>query len=431
MRREQSIGQALQARLLALETIRPVSLIKLGLERITRVVEVANLKHWSCPVITVGGTNGKGSCIKLLERIYVESGYRVAATVSPHLDVINERFSLSGRSVSDEVLLGTFEAVDRLEGVQDLTYYEYLILSALWLFRVYAPDVLLLEVGLGGRLDAVNVIDADVALISSIGLDHCDRLGDTREAIAREKSGIFRPKGIAISGDLNPPQSLLFQACALSTTFFQYQRDFFLRREKNHCHWQGPSVSWSHLPLPPVKTENAASSLMAVSALQARLPVREPAIAKAFSEFKFPGRFERYHTPYPIILDVAHNQESCEFLAEQLRALGAWRCGFIFAAMVDKPIPAMLAVLERFAVAWLLVDLNEARAMSKEALRDLCSSQSHKPCYTFANMSEAMGWAIQAVNHGSFEQIVVCGSFRTVAACRAYLKQALNQEILV
>lgn len=405
--------------------------IKLGLERISQVLASADLLRWSCPVITIAGTNGKGSCAKLLERIYAEAGYRTACMTSPHLDCINQRFSLTGLPVGDQVLLDTFKAVDQLKGIEALTYYEYMVVVGLWLFKVYCPDVLILEVGLGGRLDAVNALDADVALITSIGLDHCELLGYTREAIAREKMGIFRQAAIAICGEPEAPAIIGFHACTLSMAFFQLGRDFFCEQRNQRLHWHTRMVEWSDLPLAPLKPSNIGTSLMAVSTLQARLPVRKPAVVQALAGIKLPGRMECYANPCAMLFDVAHNKEACAFLVEQIKRKEKKRRLFVFAALADKPVLEMVQQLDEVAEAWYLTGLPVERALAIGDLQEIVTASSNKSCYNFANVAAAIEAAVAAVNANQADEVVVCGSFYTVAAARAFMRDQANQEILV
>ncbi|HSP00336.1 MAG TPA: bifunctional tetrahydrofolate synthase/dihydrofolate synthase, partial [Thioalkalivibrio sp.] len=297
------------------ETLHPKA-IDLGLERVARVAGRLGLLEPSHAVITVAGTNGKGSTVALLDAIYRAAGYRVCTYTSPHLLRYNERIRIHGALASDEALCRAFDAVDTARGEESLSYFEFGTLAALWLFWEAAPDVAILEVGLGGRLDAVNIIDSDVAVITSIGIDHEAWLGSDREVIGAEKAGVFRAARPAVCGDPRPPASIQRRALDLGAKLYMAGRDFSWQAAAlgQGWQWQGPgAVVLADLPLPalfgPIQLNNAASALTAVTLLQARLAVSREALARGLQQVRLPGRFQQLRDKPLVILDVAHNPQ--------------------------------------------------------------------------------------------------------------------------
>ena len=299
--------------------------IELGLERCRRVANNMGLLKPAYNVISVAGTNGKGSSITMLDKILRNAGYSVGRYTSPHLLRYNERICINGEEVADSELCESFDRIDRARGDISLTYFEFGTLTALDLFRQHNVDLAVLEVGLGGRLDAVNVLDADVALITSIDIDHQQWLGDNRESIAREKAGIFRNKAPAICSDPKPPQSLLDCADALGTPLSVLGRDFKLSMNHSFWSWNSDDVSLQKLPRPmqfcDFQLENAAGVLMVLEKIKNDYPVSIEHIKDGLSSFRLNGRMQFIPGRIPKILDVAHNSESVKVLVKNLRRI--------------------------------------------------------------------------------------------------------------
>ncbi|HEY1077238.1 MAG TPA: Mur ligase family protein, partial [Fontimonas sp.] len=271
--------------------------IALGLGRVGEVARRLGLTEQAPPTLTVGGTNGKGSSAHLAALIYQQAGYHVGLYTSPHLLHYNERVRINGQLASDADLCRAFTAIDKARGDVSLTYFEFGTLAALWLFREAQVQVQVLEVGLGGRLDAVNILDADVALITSIGIDHQDWLGDSRESIAREKAGIFRHGRAAVVAEPDPPSSLIEVAQACGARLLRRGPDFQAQPSATGWRWRGPAGTLDELPLPGLsgaaQLSNAAGVLAAVDALQPRCPVPASAIRSALPQLRVPGRCEQ------------------------------------------------------------------------------------------------------------------------------------------
>ena len=268
----------------------------LGLERIAQVAKKLRISKFHCPVITVAGTNGKGSCVAFLEAILLAAGYRVGAYTSPHLLRFNERIRIGGEEISDEQLILLFQRVELARGDITLTYFEFTTLAALLYFKLLPLDALILEVGLGGRLDAVNCVEPDVAVITTVALDHMDWLGTTREAIGFEKAGIFRRHCPAICGDLDPPKSVLAVAQELSVPLYCLGRDFNFTVMGSLWAWQHKAVSHDNLPMPALPVQNAATALMALQCLRGNITQRpEAVVAKRFlKQSRFSGTDKHY-----------------------------------------------------------------------------------------------------------------------------------------
>lgn len=394
--------------------------IDMGLERVLAVKQRMGLR-FAAPVITVAGTNGKGSTCAMLERLALESGLRVGLYSKPHLVHFEERCRLSGRMVTPGELLPHFAAVEAARGTTTLTYFEHTTLAILRLLSHEPLDLVILEVGLGGRLDAVNVIDADCAVITSIGIDHVEYLGATREAIGREKAGIFRPRMPAVIGDCAPPASLDEHAKAIGARPCRAGREFRVQqRTAAHWSWQGLQHRLESLPYPHLTGEcqlhNAATALAAWEALAPRLPFPAPqVVARALQQVRLPGRFEILPGRPRVILDVAHNLASVEALVERLHALpNVGRTLAVFGCMHDKAIGALLTEMMPQVDRWYLTDLPIARAATAQALykQALPLSGPHRvSCHPAPAAALANARAFARPD----DVILVFGSFHTVA----------------
>jgi dihydrofolate synthase/folylpolyglutamate synthase len=405
-----------------LETLHPKT-IALGLERVRTVYAALSVVP-ACPVFTVAGTNGKGSTSAFIERMLAAAGYRAGLYTSPHLLRYNERVRIAGREAGDGELVDAFEAIEGVRHDVPLTYFEFGTLAALWLFARAGLDALVLEVGLGGRLDAVNIVDADVAVVTTIALDHVDYLGATREDIGREKAGIFRAGRTAICEDPNPPVSLIEHARALGAPLLRRGVDFDARIEDQQWRYSGPSGTGYSLPHPALRGRhqiaNAAAALTGIETLRDRLPVNLGAVRDALVGIELPGRLQVLPGRPVIVLDVAHNPEAVGVLAENLGAMRFHpRTIAVFAIMADKDIDAVIAAMRPRVEHWLVATLPPPRGATAEQLRQRLEASGIAPeaierfDTPHAAYAAARGIATEA------DRIIVFGSFLTVAAALA------------
>lgn len=393
--------------------------IDLGLERVSRVLARSGWRRPSQPVITIGGTNGKGSCTALLEAMLRAGGYRVGTFTSPHLRDYRERIRVDGESVSEASLMAAFERIADACAGDSLTFFEHNALAALLVFETACPDVTLLEVGMGGRLDAVNVVDADVAVVVTVGLDHVEFLGPDVETIGREKAGIFRPGRPAVCGMPDPPRSLVEAAASLGAPLWLRGRDFHER-----VHADG---TWDYvdargriesLPAPAlegvVQFANAATALATLRRLEARLPVGREAVERGLRAVRLPGRFQRVAGRDGIewVLDVAHNPEAAAALAASLtrRPVGG-RTLAVCGILADKDVAGVLEALRDRVDLWFAATTDGARGQSDSALAAR-AAEAGITMVAAGTVSEAMRRAGQQATAG--DRIVVFGSFHTV-----------------
>ena len=399
------------------ETLHPRG-IDLGLERVQRVAVRLGLPDPGPRTLTIAGTNGKGSSAALAALIYQRAGYRVGLYTSPHLLRYNERVCIDGALVSDEDLCEAFRAIEAVRESESLTYFEFGTLAALWLFRRAGVGVQVLEVGLGGRLDAVNLVDADCALITNVGLDHTDWLGPDRESIGAEKAGILRAGKAAIYVEEDPPRSVLASAARVGAALQRVGRDFTYHVDGATWSWQGARRRCDELPAPGLsgaaQFRNAAGVLAAVEQLQDALPVPDAAIRAALPALKLPGRFERRGN---LILDVAHNVEAALVLVENLRAESIdGRVNVVLGMLRDKPVESFCSALAPAVDCMFFAGLPPPRGLSGAELvaRAAAAGVSGAPA---ADVAEALTAAREATSPG--DRILVTGSFLTVAAASA------------
>jgi dihydrofolate synthase/folylpolyglutamate synthase len=412
-------GMNLQDWLAHAERLHPVG-IDLGLDRVKEVAARMALKL-DMPVITVAGTNGKGSTCAMLESILGQAGYRTAVYSSPHLVRFTERCRLNGQEVSEVELLPHFERVEQARGETSLTYFEFTTLAMLSCIAAHGVDVAILEVGLGGRLDAVNIIDPDVAVITSIDLDHMDFLGPDRESIGLEKAGIMRTARPVVVSDPMPPQSVLSQASALGADLRRAGVDFVVSGDAQQWSWQGRFKRYSGLAFPALRGTNqlvnAAGVLATLEAIHQVLPVTAQAVRNGLALVELPGRFQMVPGQPALVLDVAHNPHAAAVLFQNLDAMGFFpRTHLVFGAMADKDIDAILARMAPLADAWYFCDLPTPRASTA---RQLAGRWQHTPAKlpqahfsTHPDPSSALAAAIEKAD--PTDRIVVFGSFLTV-----------------
>jgi len=413
---------SLGAWLAYLETLHPKA-IALGLERVRAVYERLTVAP-VCPVITVTGTNGKGSTCALLERMLSAGGYTVGLYSSPHLLRYNERVRVAGVEATDSELCAAFAAVEAVRHDTPLTYFEFGTLAALWLFARAQTDALVLEVGLGGRLDAVNVIDADVAVVTTIAIDHTDYLGFTRDDIGREKAGIFRPGRVAVCADPHPPSALVDHARAIGAPLLKIGSDFGFVAEDRQWRYFGPGGTRHSLPYPALhgayQLANAAAALTALDALRLRLPVAMGAVREALVSVELPGRFQVLPGRPVTVFDVAHNEQAARVLADTVAAMGFHpRTLAVFGIMADKDIDAVIATMRPRVDHWLVATLPSPRGATATLLRRHLTNAGVSP-EAIVDFDEP-GAAYRSAREMATEadRIIVFGSFLTVAAALA------------
>jgi dihydrofolate synthase/folylpolyglutamate synthase len=390
--------------------------IDLGLERVTRVARTLGIDKPPYRVITVAGTNGKGSTVAYLEAILRASGVRCGAFTSPHLVHYNERIRVEGALATDEELVAAFERIERARGDTTLTFFEYNTLAALLVFAEHAVEVAVLEVGLGGRLDATNIVDADVAVLCSIGFDHRDWLGDTLDLIGAEKAGIFRASRPAVLGTSDMPQSVYRAIETLGARAVVAQRDFTWQIASDTWNYRGPRISLNSLPPPAlagaIQFRNAATSLAALEALGLPATLDARAVGAALTQVALPGRFQVIPGPVEWIFDVSHNEPAAQVLADNLRARPVQgRTIAVVGILGDKDAEAIGRVLQGVIDSWILCALPGPRGTSADDLAQRLGVSSSKPIR--ADSVEA-GCELAKQHARPGDRVVVFGSFSTV-----------------
>lgn len=395
--------------------------IALGLNRVNVVRDALALKPMF-PLITVGGTNGKGSACMMLDAVLGCAGYRIGTYTSPHLLRYNERVRIHGREAGDADLVRAFAAVEqaRVASGVPLTYFEFGTLAALWLFCEGKVDAAILEVGLGGRLDAVNAFDADVALLMSVGIDHMEYLGDTREAIGFEKAHIFRAGRPAICADAGPPVSVTEYATRIGAELLLIGHDFSYRAQPQQWSYRGPGGDRHGLPLPALRgafqLANASACIAALDALRGILPITTGNIRDGLVRVENPGRFQALPGRPTMILDVAHNPHAAAALVANLAQMTGYRNTLaVFSMLKDKDVSGVARLLRGHVDHWLVAPLEGARGLSavvlEQYLREAGVTTDITAC---ANIAEACDRAYQMAGDG--DRILAFGSFLTVAA---------------
>ncbi len=410
--------------------------IDMGLDRVRAVWQRLGLQ-FSCPVITVAGTNGKGSTCAMLESIYTQAGYRTAVYSSPHLVHFMERCRIAGQQANAANFIAAcayikmaIAGLDAKTGAKiqpeiSLSYFEFTTLAFFMLMCQQNLDVAILEVGLGGRLDAVNIIDTDCAIITSIDLDHMEYLGNTREAIGFEKAGIMRPGKPAIVGDPLPPASIAQHAKAIGADLYQMGADFNYSGDPQQWSWAGRDTGgqprrYAGLAYPALRGANqlinASGVLAAITALRDKLPVTAQAVRNGFAFVELPGRFQIVPGQPTLVLDVAHNPHSVAALAANLDAMGFYPTTHaVFGAMADKDLAAMWPKVSPMIDKWYFTDLPTARAATALALQTLWRAQNQRKdtaSSTYTSPQAALDAAVAAAS--ATDRIVVFGSFYTV-----------------
>ena len=411
-----------------LESLHPKT-IELGLERVAQVKQRLNLQP-GFPIIVVGGTNGKGSVCAMLESILHAAGYRVGCYTSPHLLHYNERVRIGKQQASDAELCASFENIERVRGAAvsgisevPLTYFEFGTLAAMQCFIEHKVDVAILEVGLGGRLDAVNVFDNDCAVIASVDIDHTDYLGGTREQIAFEKAGIFRKGRVAICADSDVPQAIRTRAQQEGAELWCIASEFSFTAHQGQWDYRSTVGSRSGLPYPALRgafqLHNASAALAALDALKDRLPVSMEAVRRGLVEVQLAGRFQFVPGKPALILDVAHNPHAARSLAQNLASLPKCPHTYaVFSMLKDKDMAGVVAALDSHIDTWLVAGIDTARgAAAGELEQVLQQGRVRGEIIAFGSIAEALRYAYKAA--GENDRIAAFGSFHTVAEVMA------------
>jgi dihydrofolate synthase/folylpolyglutamate synthase len=399
--------------------------IALGLERVARVLTRLGARI-RCPVFTVGGTNGKGSTCAMLEAILQAAGFRTGLYTSPHLMHYNERVWIDGREVQDAALCQAFAAVEAAREDIPLTYFEFGTLAAIWLFARADLEAVILEVGLGGRLDAVNVLDADCAVLTSIGIDHVEFLGATRESIGREKAGIFRRGRAAIVADPSPPHSVVEAAQASGAILLLLGRDFGYTPEDGQWRYWGPAGARAGLAHPALRgglqLRNAAAAMCALDSLRSRLPVGMQHLRQGMAQVALAGRFQVLPGRPQVILDVAHNPQAAQGLARDLAGTGfASQTIAVLGMLRDKDIAGVVRAVAPRVTQWHLATLQGERGASAAELAAILQAENvSAPVARYASAAQAFAAAREEA--GENDKIIVFGSFLTVGEVMAHLE---------
>lgn len=411
-----------------IEALHPKS-IAMGLDRVSAVKKRLGLEP-DFPLIIVGGTNGKGSTCAILESIYHQAGYHVATYSSPHLSRYNERVRIDTAEISDEALISAFSAVEEARKEIQLTYFEFGTLAAMWCFMQAEVDICILEVGLGGRLDAVNVFDPDCSIVTTVDIDHTDFLGNSRDSIGFEKAGIFRPAIPAICGDLSPPVTLINHALAIGAELKRLGNDFTI-----HAHdgkWDFVSVNTiEQLPYPTLtgdfQLHNAACALAAIEVMQPVLPVFRTDMISGLNSIRLAGRFQTVGKDPAIILDVAHNPHAAKALAENLHhAQIPGKTIAVFAMLADKDMEGVIATLISEIDDWYLSSIDHARGTDTSDLVEIFNKiNANQKIRTFNSLTDAFQQA--CLDASKNDRIIVFGSFFTVAEVMRVLPEPVYQ----
>lgn len=399
--------------------------IELGLDRVRTVLDAMGLRRPPFAAITVAGTNGKGSTVAMLETCLREGGYRVGAYTSPHLVRYNERVQIDGREATDAELCAAFERVECARGSVPLTYFEFGTLAALEIFRAHNIEIAVLEVGMGGRLDAVNAIDPDVAIVTSIGIDHTAWLGPDREAIGREKAGIFRVARSAICGDPQPPTSLIESAERVGAKLLLINRDFSVSSSDIGWVWRCGNTARGGLPFPALRGDyqlrNAACALTALAALNDRFPLSQANIRAGLTRAVIPGRLQVLPGLPTRVFDVAHNPDAARAFADTLRCQfvkGATHA--VFGMLKDKDIAGVVQAMKGVVDHWHVAALETPRSATGEEILGVFKSLGMQ-AKTYPDIRAAYAAVRQVA--GPEDRVLVFGSFHTVGGILATLEQ--------
>jgi len=413
-----------------LEKNSPSHKIQLGLDRIAQVAHRLNVQCIDAKIITVAGTNGKGSTVNALESIYHCAGYKVGSYTSPHLMFFNERIKVDLKPISDNSLCEVFNLIESARGSIELSYFEVATLAALVYFKQQAVNIIILEVGLGGRLDATNIMDADLAIITTIDYDHQEYLGTTLDEIGYEKAGILRKEKSFIYADSNPPMSILHVADSLNTNTYLYERDFKFSEGKAGWQFSSATQQVENLKRPSIQLKSASAAIMACEVLKRSLPVPLDAIAQAMSIIFVPGRLQIQkleEKDINILYDVSHNPQSVQLLVKTIKEYKQRKkVHAVFSALKDKDILGLIKPIKDCIDHWYLAELNNPRSASMDYLLSMGKKAEilAEICYTspLVAFEEAMTQATAG------DLILVFGSFFTVGQVMSSQHKLLKER---
>lgn len=427
-----TLPTTLPAWLALIESRHAVTEINMGLDRVRAVKERMQLQ-FPCPVIMVAGTNGKGSTCAMLESMLLTAGYKVGLYIKPHFLDFNERARINGDLATDEQLVASFNVVEAARGDTMLTYFEFTTLAIMHLLAHAGLDAVILEVGLGGRLDAVNVVDADVSIVTSVDIDHVDYLGGTREQIGFEKAGIFRTGKPAICSDPVPPQALIDYATEIGADLWLMGRDFNYSGDKQQWNYGGRSMRRNALAYPSLRGANqllnASAALAALEALKHVLPTGAQDVRTGLVTVELPGRFQVLPGRPTVILDVAHNPHAAAGLNQNLGNMGYHAYTYaVFGSMHDKDIDGVIQAMSEHVDHWCLTNLPSPRAATASELaakvQAIQPERDERTINIFEDPAQAFTNAMSRATEN--DRIVVFGSFYTVAGVMAARKNALH-----
>lgn len=404
-----------------------VSEIELGLDRCRFVAERMGLQQPRYGFVSVSGTNGKGSSVAMLSSITTEAGYKTGVYTSPHLIRYNERICIDGNLIADHLLCEAFQVIDEARGDTSLTYFEFGTLAAYYLFEKEQVDFAVFEVGLGGRLDAVNLMDADIALITSIDIDHVDWLGTDRNAIAFEKAGIMRTGHPAICSDLDAPERLINHAKQIGANLFLSGKDYHFEKTGESWTWRDQDVIYKNLPRPNLRGDfqliNAAGVLKVIRCLVSRYEINEQHIRKGLQKTKLAGRFQVFPGAVEVVLDVAHNPHAAKVLADFLKTNPVQGKNLLLIGMLkDKDSSGVISEICQYVDEWHVAGLGGTRGTSSEKLvSQLAAAGLTVPVYSYTTVENAYTKLKNKAQAG--DRILVAGSFHTVSAVLKILEQ--------
>jgi dihydrofolate synthase/folylpolyglutamate synthase len=393
----------------------PIEKIWMGLERVAAVAKRLNLlKMHPAQVITVAGTNGKGSTCRIIEAILVQSDYRVGVYSSPHFNCFSERVRIQEKSVEPSRMVEALSAVEAARAETELTFFEFATLAALWLFKQQKLDYILLEVGLGGRLDATNVIDSDLSILTSIDYDHMEYLGHTLDAIGLEKAGVMRSNCLSVCGMSHVPASVVSYGLLHQVKLKRRDKDFSNEPGKHTWEYRGTHWHYPELPYPKLHLNNATTALAALEALLPKLPYTS--LVHGLEKANLPGRLERYRDQPLVVLDVAHNRESVQYLAQTLKKKQPSRGKVyaLFGALNDKPIQDMISEVDPYVDCWHFVRLATARRADMTSVQANLNRFSTKHCSMQVACQELKTLLLPE------DQLYVFGSFYTVSEFKSH-----------
>lgn len=390
--------------------------IDMGLTRIKEVADNLSIDLTASKIITVAGTNGKGTTCAFLENFLLHEKLSVAVYSSPHIEKFNERLRINKLDVEDQLLINAFEKIEHARLDISLSYYEYTTLAALIVVSECKPNYLILEVGLGGRLDATNMVDCDIAVLTTIDLDHQAFLGDTREKIGFEKAGIMRANKYAVVGDLDIPHSVIEHAHRIQAKLLSRENNFSLIEDETHWSFTLNDVVYNDLNKPHIPIDNVATALTVLSLLE--IPLQLDRINDVIELTRVPGRTELFSEKCDVILDVGHNPQAARYLASQLKTMNYNKIFAVTGMLIDKDITNALAPLKKYVDAWFLGSLHLGRGATAEQLFEKLNLPNES-VNCFDNVTQAFKMASSVANSGDL--ILVYGSFYTVAEIRRLL----------